>query len=339
MHDGKGRLTAPASIRLHLALESGLALPLQGRIAVFHPVAGTDLSMLPKDRVTVIQPVFPDHAAFSQAGYASETAPPESRFAAALVCLPRAKDRARQLIAEAVGITDGPVIVDGAKTDGVDSILREVRKRVEVGEAISKAHGKLFWFEASGDVFADWLPKGDWTVGRFRTAPGVFSADGIDPASEALAHALPAHLGAHVADLGGGWGYLSDHLLQDDKLKTLDLVEADRIALDCARANLDDPRMRFHWADARTWTPEAKLDAVVMNPPFHTARAADPELGRDFIRAAARILHTGGRLWMVANRHLPYESVLRERFGSVEDVGGDSRFKIVCAQRPLRIAR
>lgn len=305
-------------------------------MGVFLPVAGTDLSALPKERVVVIQPVFPDYEAFHAAGYECRVAAGDERFAAALVCLPRAKARARAVIAQAMTLTDGPVIVDGAKTDGIDALLKDMRRRVDVSAPISKAHGKLFWTQASADAFADWRDDAPHQVDGFATAPGVFSADGIDPASELLADALPALPGRHVADLGAGWGYLSARMLTGQGIETLDLVEADHFALDCARLNVTDPRARFHWADATRWAPEEKIDAVVMNPPFHTGRSADPGLGRDFIRAAARILAPSGRLWMVANRHLGYEAALKECFAHVEEIAGDTRFKVIHATRPVR---
>ena len=73
-----------------------------------------------------------------------------------------------------------------------------------------------------------------------------------------------------------------------------------------------------------------------MNPPFHTGRAADPALGIAFIAAAARALTGSGQLWMVANRHLPYEAALRDRFKTVEELGGDAAFKLFHATRPKR---
>jgi 16S rRNA (guanine1207-N2)-methyltransferase len=39
---------------------------------------------------------------------------------------------------------------------------------------------------------------------------------------------------------------------------------------------------------------------------------------------------------MVANRHLPYEEALNANFGKVTDLGGDARFKLFHAARPLR---
>ncbi len=231
--------------------------------------------------------------------------------------------------------SQGPVVVDGARTDGIESLLREVRRRTAVGGPVSKAHGKVFWLTGDASVFADWLAPREQRPERYITAPGVFSADGIDPASRLLADALPVKPGRHLADLGAGWGYLAARILANPQVETLDLVEADHIALTCARRNIDDPRARFHWADATTWAPQGRIDTVVMNPPFHTGRAADPGLGRDFIAAAARILAPKGNLWLVANRHLPYEATLAECFGAVQETAGDTRFKVLHATRPI----
>jgi 16S rRNA (guanine1207-N2)-methyltransferase len=41
---------------------------------------------------------------------------------------------------------------------------------------------------------------------------------------------------------------------------------------------------------------------------------------------------------MVANRHLPYEETLQRHFAKVLDVGGDNRFKLFHASRPVRTA-
>jgi 16S rRNA (guanine1207-N2)-methyltransferase len=162
----------------------------------------------------------------------------------------------------------------------------------------------------------------------------VFSADRVDPGSAQLAAALPRELSGRVADLGAGWGWLSRDILKHPKVTELHLVEADLTALDCARANIADPRARFHWDDATTHRPEVRYDAVVTNPPFHDGRAGDPAIGRAFIAAAAGMLQRHGALWLVANRHLPYEQALSAAFAEVTEIGGDPRFKLFKAARP-----
>ncbi len=328
--------------RLSLALGGGLELPSEGRIVVLGPRAGMDLSALDRERVDVIQRFRPDHDAFAVGGWNTAPEPPEEaegRYAAAIVVLPRARSEGRDAVARAESLVarGGLVVVDGQKTDGADALLRALRARVAVAGPINKAHGKLYWFSATG-ALSDWrAPPREQVEGGFVTAPGVFSADGPDPGSVLLARALPARLPAHLADLGAGWGWLAAAALSRDGVEAIDLVEADHLALTCARENIRDPRARFHWADAPRWRPEAPLGGIVMNPPFHGGRAADPSLGRAFIAAAAACLAPSGRLWLVANRHLPYETALTECFAQTAETGGDARFKILEAARPRRL--
>ena len=143
--------------------------------------------------------------------------------------------------------------------------------------------------------------------------PGIFSWNRIDPGTALLLDALPA-LAGRGADLGCGIGLLAHGVLASPKVVRLDLIDIDRRAVEAAKRNVDDPRVGFAWGDARTAGSFEKLDFVVMNPPFHAAGAEDKSLGQAFIRRAADILRTGGRLWLTANRHLPYEAVLKPLF-------------------------
>lgn len=332
------------SARLSLALtDGGLALPDEGRIAVFAPRAGMDLSVLPRARCDMISGFRPDIDALNADGWTTTQAPRDgTAYGAAVVFLPRSKARARALIAQAADAAQGGLLViDGQKTDGIDSILRDCRKRAVITGSFSKAHGKTIWLTADAGAFADWASAGPAPIaGGYVTAPGVFSADAVDPASALLADVLPGDIGAHVVDLGAGWGYLSHRVLAKcGDVRRIDLVEADYDALACARVNVDDPRAVFHWADATRWRPDAACDAVVMNPPFHTGRAADTDLGRAFIAASAAMLAPRGCLWMVANRHLPYEATLSQHFAQVTELDGDRRFKVLSAARPSRQRR
>lgn len=321
------------SARLSLALQTGaLDLPPQGRIAVYRPRIGDDLSDLPRDRVTVLTGFKPDQDHFA-AMYSVTEEPP---YATAIVCLPRSREAARGLIARAAAevAPGGWIAIDGQKTDGIDTALKDLRARVDLSESLSKAHGKLASFQAGPDL-SDWLAKSHQVDG-FQTLPGIFSADGPDLGSVLLASALPAKLGGKVADLGAGWGFLAAEILKLPGVKKLDLVEAEADALDCAKVNITDPRARFHWADATTWRPETLLDVVVMNPPFHKGREADPALGAAFIRAARRMLAPSGELWLVANRHLPYDAVLSDNFLEVREVVTQGGFRVIQAIKPKR---
>lgn len=320
------------SARLHLALETGaVVLPDQGMIVVYRPRMGDDLSALPRDRVVVVTGFKPDHDHFAKAFSVTPAAP----YAAALVCLPRSREGARALISLAADevAPGGIIVIDGQKTDGIDTALKELRGRVDLSDSLSKAHGKLASFLA-GSGLEDWRATTRGIDGGFQTLPGIFSADAPDPGSVLLAAALPGDLGGKVADLGAGWGFLAREILRRPKVKRLDLVEAEADALTCAKANITDERARFHWADATTWKPESLLDVVVMNPPFHQGRDADPALGAAFLQAARRMLAPKGSLWLVANRHLPYDAVLSDAFLEYHEIAGTSAFRVIHATKP-----
>ena len=120
-------------------------------------------------------------------------------------------------------------------------------------------------------------------------------------------------------------------------LDTIDLYEADFESLEAARQNLGTlpggPAFGFHWHDLTAEQIEKKYDLIVMNPPFHHGRAAQPEIGQAMIRAASSALKPGGRLLMVQNRGLPYDQALRAGLSHVAEVAQDGAFRVISARR------
>ena len=320
--------------RLQTALDDALLKLPEGHIHVMRPTLDYDMAALGDRSVTFQHTLYPLVQGFQDAGY--ELARLEAiEPAAVIVVVPRDKALARDLIARAAA-TGALVVVDGQKTDGVESLFKAARKILGPLPSLTKAHGRLFWM-TPGHRLDDWRanPPSRKAHG-YVTTVGIFSADSVDEGSALLAKALPPKLPRRVADLGAGWGFLATAILDRDGVQALDLVEADSAALDCARLNITDERVQFVWADATAHDPEHRYDAIVMNPPFHSGRESEPALGRNFIDAAARMLSPGGHLWMVANRHLPYETRLREQFKTVEELPGSGAFKLFHASRPSR---
>ena len=52
-----------------------------------------------------------------------------------------------------------------------------------------------------------------------------------------------------------------------------------------------------------------------------------------FINDAHDVLAPRGRMFLVANRTLPYEQAIRHRFGNVSNVQDGPRFKVLSAVR------
>jgi 16S rRNA (guanine1207-N2)-methyltransferase len=333
------------SDRLALALETqALALPPAGPILVMRAAPSGFLDRVPADRLRCAQSFRPLHDALADAGHAVSV---RAEAPAAMVVVNLTRSRAENLGNVARGLEllapGGTLVVTGAKTDGVDSLARQVGRVVPMDGAFVKAHGRVFWLtrpELLPPEVAAWAAAAApaRNAEGFLTAPGMFSPEHADPGSRRLAAAVAGRLSGRVADLGAGWGWLAGAVLaQCPAIAELDLYEAEALALDAARANVTDPRARFHWADvARLGPGVLPYDAVVANPPFHQGRAADPDLGADFIAAARRILRPSGHLYLVANRQLPYEAVLAIAFREWEKLAEDGSYKVLHAERPRR---
>ena len=157
--------------------------------------------------------------------------------------------------------------------------------------------------------------------------PGIFAWDRIDAGSALLAQHLPV-LKGKGADLGCGYGALATVILRSPEVSSLKLVDLDRRAIQAARRNIEDARAKVHWTDVRTLATKGDYDFVVSNPPFHDGGAEDRRLGQAFIRKAAEMLRKGGVLWLVANRHLPYEAELNAAFARVRPVADQGGYKV-----------
>jgi 16S rRNA (guanine1207-N2)-methyltransferase len=196
----------------------------------------------------------------------------EDGFGAALVQIVKSKARTLSALAEALGavVPGGLILIDGAKEEGIEAVLKALKPHVEIDGVFSKAHGKLIWFrrpDAFPEAVADWIALPTETEDGYVTAPGGFSADAPDRGSEILVALVPP-LKGRVADLGAGWGYLSGEILAEQaEITHLDLIEADHDMLEAARVNIDDPRAAFHWADATRFEPEDPYDAISRTRP------------------------------------------------------------------------
>jgi 16S rRNA (guanine1207-N2)-methyltransferase len=303
---------------------------------------------LPEDfggGLSLVQGFRPDYRALRDAGYRVAPRPEGENFDAALVLCGRHRGQNENWVADAVERvrSGGLVVVAGGKEGGIGSLRKSVAQLVALDGQTPKYHGVAFWFrrpQRKADTVAA-LRRGNGEVlvdGRFRTRPGMFSHDHIDAGSRLLADSLPVDLAGAAADFCAGWGYLSAKLQERAPgIRKLDLYEADFESLEAAKANLASMggavEKRFFWHDLLGDPVSERYDAIVMNPPFHKARGADPLIGQGMIKAAAAALRRGGRLLMVANKQLPYEAVMDALFVAHQRITVTNGFKVLAATR------
>ncbi|SEJ10994.1 class I SAM-dependent methyltransferase [Frateuria terrea] len=284
-----------------------------------------------------------------RAGLAVGEAADGESFAAVLLLPPRQRDEARASFARAaVHVRPGGIVLAAVpNAEGAKSAEADFVRLFGPVRSLSKHKCRVFWAAAGSAI--DTALRDEWSAldaprriaGGYLSRPGLFAWDRIDTASALLAAHLPADLHGRVADLGAGYGYLATQVVaRCPAVMSIDLYEAEARALELARVNLAEAVAAsgraigadVHWHDVTAGLVH-HYDAIVSNPPFHQGRADLPELGRAFIEAAAGALLPHGRLWLVANRHLPYEATLASRFAQVRTVAMQDGFKVIEAVR------
>ncbi len=231
----------------------------------------------------------------------------------------------------------GRLDVVAAKDKGGSRLKKELEGfGVEVGESAKAHHRRCVAIRPAGltgidEAIAAGAPRLVEGLEAW-SQPGVFAWDRIDAGSLLLAQAMPSLKGPG-ADLGCGYGALATVVLKSPAVTSLRLIDLDRRAIAAAKRNVTDPRATFEWADARTVEAAGDLNFVVTNPPFHDGGAEDKRLGQAFIRQASGMLKKGGVLWLVANRHLPYEAELNDAFKRVSMAADGGGYKVFEAVR------
>lgn len=263
----------------------------------------------------------------------------------ALGLLPKQAVEARGIIAAAWhNVKPGGVFAFAADNDAGGSRLTRWMKEADItATVLSKNHARVaFGQKDSGDsaVMAAWhqeaaprdvLIDGDF----FRTQPGLFAWDHADAGSQLLAAHLPSAISGVGADFGCGYGWLARQAIKtNQKIEKIYLLDADRRAVAAAVHNVSGCIAEGIWADLTQPVPKLPpLDFIIMNPPFHEGKKESVEVGQAFIKTAAYHLKPGGALWMVANRHLPYEAILTTQFVHVITAEQKDGFKVLHATR------
>lgn len=323
-----------------------LQWPTQGDVLFVGARMGSALLQQYRSQLVCEQDYKPDVDALQQADIRVGS-DPQSRFPVVLLLPPRQREHARACYARALErlLPGGTLVLSQANSEGARSCEADLRQLAPGAQVLSKHQCRVVWAQADASLNLDQL--GSWRNldaprqiddGRYWSRPGVFAWDRVDAASQLLAEHLPLEMQGSVADLGGGWGFLSAQVLQRcPQVSALDLYEADTRALELARRNLepwvDRVALGLHWHDVASGLPQ-RYQNIVSNPPFHAQQSRQRvDLGKTFLKVAADALLPGGRLWLVANRHLPYEAVLAQHFDSCQTLAQSGGYKVIAARR------
>ncbi|KKO44439.1 methylase [Arsukibacterium ikkense] len=164
----------------------------------------------------------------------------------------------------------------------------------------------------------------------------VFAREKLDLGARFLLQHLPQDTaGQLIIDLGCGNGVLGLTMLKQQPDMHMVFTDESYMAVASAKANveLNIPQClasaEFIVDDCLASQPDQTADQIICNPPFHQQQTVTTHIATQMFAEAKRVLKRGGRLRIVANRHLNYQQQLQRLFGHCQQLAANPKFVIL----------
>lgn len=166
----------------------------------------------------------------------------------------------------------------------------------------------------------------------------TFAGTRIDIGTRALLAVLPtvAPDATTAADLGCGSGVVAAVLAQARPELAVLASDVSAGAVASARATAEAnalTNVTVTRDDALGDQPDASVDLVVLNPPFHLGATVHTGAASKLFAAAARVLKQGGELVTVYNSHLGYRAELTRVVGPTDELSRTSKFTVTRSRK------
>lgn len=274
-------------------------------------------------------------------------------FDSVVVFLPKARAELdmRLALARWLAAAGARLILVGEKKEGIAGAVKQLRAVVPQAAKVDSARHCQVWCadnlqslpEFSVSQWLNWSRiECSGVAVDVAGLPGIFSQGELDEGTRMLLESFdkwPPAAGHRVLDFACGAGVVGAWLQawqrrQGLPVATVDGLDVQSQAVVCAGATY---RQNDASGDILASDGLAGVDGVwpviVSNPPFHTGVKTDTSMTEQFLRDAARHLPRAGELRLVANRFLPYGSLMARCVGPVEKLLEDRRFTVYRAFR------
>jgi 16S rRNA (guanine1207-N2)-methyltransferase len=224
----------------------------------------------------------------------------------------------------------GKLYVVGAKDRGILTVAKRMEALIGNVETLEISKG---WRVVCSLVDRERLKLDEQGEQAVMPLLEVFAHGTLDEGTRLLLEVLEVRPADEALDIGCGAGIIGLHIAKLAKQGHMTMVDGSLAAVAVAQRNVVESglsNIRVLPSDGAQAVLSERFDLVVTNPPFHQGGIQTTTIAERFIREAAQVLLPRGRFYLVANRFLKYEPLLRASFRAVREVAGDTRYKVLC---------
>jgi len=275
--------------------------------------------------------------------------PYEALFDTALLFVPKGRDFGRALLWRALHALkpQGSLYLVGPNKGGAKSLIKDAatlfgachvvsyKKSHRIAVSIREADDYDFPTEWGTDPTEMQSRTFQTPMGSVRVAtlPGIFSWDALDDGTRFLLDNIDFRQAQSVLDVGCGSGIIGT--LAAQRVNAVTMLDDNLLAVRCAQATAEHNQLETVDVIASdvyselSELNENKFDLIICNPPFHQKFQVSTHVPHRIIAGATKHLNAGGRLLMVANDFLRYESVISEHFAQSGTIARNNKYKVL----------
>ena len=271
---------------------------------------------------------------------------PKQTYAWIILNLPRQKALLRMLLdcAACLLADDGILWLVGENRAGIksaDKILRgyfahvaklDNARHCTLYEAKSPLQYQSF---SAFSYLKKWLLNYRGGEIKIASYPGVFAHGQLDDGTALLLDSVAGmRFSGDLLDFGCGAGVIGACIATHNKAARVTFLDHSALALKAC----EDTLAANHLSGAVLASDGLSevnhcYDLVISNPPLHASVRTDSRLSLRLLEKVHEYIRPGGRLILVANRHLPYERWLSQNFRQLEELAVNSKFKVIVAKK------
>jgi len=262
--------------------------------------------------------------------------------------LPRQKALLRMLLDYAASLLDdgGVLWLAGENKAGIKSSEKVLKTCFErVGKLDNARHCTLYEaaLPLNRNNFDPGIYREKWMLGcgsndlRVASYPGVFAHGRLDSGTALLLEQLAdLDFSGDILDFGCGAGVIGACIANQHEDVNVTFLDTSALALKSCEETLAANQLGGHLLPSDGLSEvKQTYDMIISNPPIHAGVRTDNRMSMRLLESVQKHLRPGGRLVLVANRHLPYERWLSDGFHRVTELAKNKHFKVIVAENQL----
>lgn len=267
---------------------------------------------------------------------------PDQQFDQVIIFLPKAKQRIKYVAHFAQGALndDAEIWFVGENKGGIKSLAKNLKKDFEQADKI--ATGKHSAVVSCSKPLNDkpFNPTDYYSTQQnelgleMKALPGVFSQEKLDKGTQVLLDNLPRKIKGRILDFGCGAGVIGSYISQHREFEEIEMIDDDILAIKSAQKNVEANQIPLTEAYLSNGLDnvEDRYNWIISNPPFHQGVKTEYNVTETFLREVKGYLKLSGKLCIVFNEFLNYETILRQHFKGVNEVAKQNGFKVVVCE-------